>query len=79
MKTIKHAVLYKVIPRHRGRIIKLEYTPPEDTPIDTTLFLVGKGINYDTGGADIKYGGCMAGMHRDKSYAFFSFVKKKQK
>ena len=59
--------LIKVIPRHRGRIIKLEYNPPEDTPVDTTLFLVGKGINYDTGGADIKYGGSMQGMHRDKS------------
>lgn len=28
--------------------------------------LVGKGICYDTGGADIKAGGVMAGMHRDK-------------
>ena len=25
-----------------------------------------KGITYDTGGADIKAGGVMAGMHRDK-------------
>ena len=29
-----------------------------------TLYLVGKGINYDTGGADIKAGGVMAGMSR---------------
>lgn len=28
--------------------------------------LVGKGVTYDTGGADIKAGGVMAGMHRDK-------------
>jgi len=28
--------------------------------------LVGKGIVYDTGGADVKTGGMMAGMHRDK-------------
>ena len=28
--------------------------------------LVGKGITYDTGGADIKAGGIMAGMSRDK-------------
>ncbi|XP_067879104.1 putative aminopeptidase W07G4.4 [Heterodontus francisci] len=28
--------------------------------------LVGKGVTYDTGGADIKAGGIMAGMHRDK-------------
>jgi leucyl aminopeptidase len=40
-------------------------------PIDTTLFLVGKGLTYDTGGADIKYGGSMAGMHRDKCGAAF--------
>ena len=29
-------------------------------------FQVGKGITYDTGGADIKAGGIMAGMSRDK-------------
>ncbi len=39
--------------------------------VDTTLLLVGKGITYDTGGADIKYGGHMAGMHRDKCGAAF--------
>jgi leucyl aminopeptidase len=55
---------FKVTPRHKGRIIKLEYTPPADTPIDTTVFLIGKGITYDTGGADVKAGGHMAGMHR---------------
>ena len=54
----------EVTPRHRGRIIKLEYTPSSNEPIDTTLFLVGKGITYDTGGADIKTGGNMIGMHR---------------
>lgn len=37
--------------------------------VDTTLFLVGKGITYDTGGTDVKAGGVMAGMHRDKSGA----------
>jgi len=59
-----------VIPRHRGRIVKLEYTPEEGT-VDQTLMLVGKGITYDTGGADIKAGGHMAGMHRDKCGAAF--------
>ena len=54
------------VPRHRGRIVKLEYQS-EDADEDTTLFLVGKGITYDTGGADVKYGGVMAGMHRDKT------------
>lgn len=52
------------ISRHTGRIIKLEYEG--EGPIDTTLMLVGKGVTYDTGGADIKAGGVMAGMHRDK-------------
>ena len=47
-----------------GQLIKLEYTG--EGPIDQTLMLVGKGITYDTGGADIKTGGFMQGMHRDK-------------
>jgi len=54
----------KDVERHRCRLIKLEYVG--EGPIDTTLLLVGKGICYDTGGADIKAGGIMAGMHRDK-------------
>jgi leucyl aminopeptidase len=39
--------------------------------VDKTLFLIGKGITYDTGGADVKVGGIMAGMHRDKCGAGF--------
>jgi len=35
-------------------------------PVTKTLCLVGKGVTYDTGGADIKAGGVMAGMSRDK-------------
>ncbi|XP_069678900.1 putative aminopeptidase W07G4.4 isoform X2 [Periplaneta americana] len=53
------------IERHRGRIIYLTYEPSSG-PVDKTLFLVGKGVTYDTGGADIKAGGVMAGMSRDK-------------
>jgi len=53
-----------VIERHRGRIIYLTYDPPG--PVKDTLLLVGKGVTYDTGGADIKAGGVMAGMSRDK-------------
>ncbi|XP_061672835.1 putative aminopeptidase W07G4.4 [Syngnathoides biaculeatus] len=52
------------VPRHRARVVKLEYCG--EGPVGKTLMLVGKGITYDTGGADIKAGGCMAGMHRDK-------------
>jgi leucyl aminopeptidase len=64
-----------IVPRHRGRIIKLEYTPPGSDSgtlaVDKTLFLIGKGITYDTGGADIKHGGNMTSMHRDKCGAAF--------
>lgn len=55
-----------VIERHRGCIIFLEYTPPNEKEVKDTVFLVGKGVTYDTGGADIKAGGVMAGMSRDK-------------
>ena len=30
-----------------------------------------QGITYDTGGADVKVGGAMIGMHRDKCGAAF--------
>lgn len=50
--------------------MKLAYEP-EDGNVDTTLFLVGKGLTYDTGGADIKTGGNMCGMNRDKCGAAF--------
>uniref|UniRef100_A0AAG5CNM1 Cytosol aminopeptidase domain-containing protein n=1 Tax=Anopheles atroparvus TaxID=41427 RepID=A0AAG5CNM1_ANOAO len=52
------------VKRHGGRIIFLEYSPPK--PARKTVVLVGKGVTYDTGGADIKAGGIMAGMSRDK-------------
>lgn len=52
--------------RHKGRIMYLEYNPPNPSTVKETLFLVGKGVTYDTGGADIKAGGVMAGMSRDK-------------
>jgi len=67
----------RAVPRHQGRIILLEYVPPK--PSRKTLMLVGKGVTYDTGGADIKAGGIMAGMSRDKCGAaalagFMKFV-----
>lgn len=52
------------VPRHQGRLIFLEYK--SNSPPKKTLILVGKGVTYDTGGADIKAGGVMAGMSRDK-------------
>jgi leucyl aminopeptidase len=61
----------KGIERHRGRIIKLEYDSASKEQTSTSLFLIGKGLTYDTGGADVKYGGNMASMHRDKCGAAF--------
>lgn len=71
-----------VVQRHRPCVITLVYQPEGD--ITETIYLVGKGVTYDTGttarrhactvccashpagGLDIKAGGVMAGMHRDK-------------
>jgi len=52
------------VPRHDGRVIWLTYEG--EGVAKKTVYLVGKGITYDTGGADIKAGGVMAGMSRDK-------------
>ncbi|XP_076265860.1 dipeptidase B [Rhynchophorus ferrugineus] len=67
--------------RHRGRLMFLEYNPVG--PVEKTFFLVGKGVTYDTGGADVKVGGHMLGMSRDKCGAaavvgFMNFVKETQ-
>lgn len=55
------------VDRHRPRVIRLTYTP--QGPIKQTLMFAGKGVTYDTGGADLKTGGHMAGMSRDKGGA----------
>jgi leucyl aminopeptidase len=55
------------VERHHPRIVRLTFTGPGET--DETLLFAGKGITYDTGGADVKYGGHMAGMHMDKGGA----------
>ncbi|CAH8557978.1 unnamed protein product [Schistosoma bovis] len=56
--------------RHRGHVVHLEYDGSTESQIDpqqiVNLFLVGKGVTYDTGGSDLKVGGIMATMHRDK-------------
>lgn len=69
------------VKRHNGRIIFLEYISPN--PARKTLMLVGKGVTYDTGGADIKAGGVMATMSRDKCGAaavagFMQYVESRQ-
>ena len=55
------------VERHKPRVIHLEYVG--EGPIERTLLLAGKGLTYDTGGADLKVGGHMAGMSRDKGGA----------
>jgi leucyl aminopeptidase len=52
------------VERHHPRVIRLEYAAGDR--VDRTLLLAGKGLVYDTGGADLKVGGHMAGMSRDK-------------
>uniref|UniRef100_A0A914WL62 Cytosol aminopeptidase domain-containing protein n=1 Tax=Plectus sambesii TaxID=2011161 RepID=A0A914WL62_9BILA len=52
------------VPEHQARLIWLEYIP--EGPIEETLMLVGKGVTIDTGGIDLKVGGSMFGMSRDK-------------
>ncbi|WP_404402168.1 leucyl aminopeptidase family protein [Idiomarina seosinensis] len=62
------------VERHRPCVIRLEYKASRP---QRTLMLAGKGIVYDTGGADLKVGGHMAGMSRDKggAAAVAGFVK----
>jgi leucyl aminopeptidase len=55
------------VERHHPRVVKLEYVG--EGTITKTLFFAGKGVIYDTGGADIKVAGSMAGMSRDKGGA----------
>lgn len=55
------------VERHRPRVIAMEYVG--EGPIERTLFLAGKGLTYDSGGSDVKVGGQMAGMSRDKGGA----------
>jgi leucyl aminopeptidase len=55
------------VERHQPRIVRLEYVG--QGPIERSIWLAGKGVTYDTGGADLKTGGVMAGMSRDKGGA----------
>jgi leucyl aminopeptidase len=47
--------------------VRIEWTPKEKA--ERTIVLCGKGVTYDTGGADLKTDGAMAGMSRDKGGA----------
>lgn len=57
------------IDRHKPKILELLYKPSDLTRVTDTIMLVGKGVTYDTGGANIKTGDFMTGMSRDKSGA----------
>ncbi|VDK54358.1 unnamed protein product, partial [Cylicostephanus goldi] len=52
------------VKNHEARLIRLEYVGKGT--IENTYMMVGKGVTIDTGGADLKTGGHMWGMCRDK-------------
>eukprot|EP00931_Biecheleriopsis_adriatica_P058806 TRINITY_DN35098_c0_g1_i1.p1 TRINITY_DN35098_c0_g1~~TRINITY_DN35098_c0_g1_i1.p1 ORF type:complete len:515 (+),score=77.71 TRINITY_DN35098_c0_g1_i1:111-1655(+) len=52
------------VERHRPCVVRMSWSG-EGTPT-RTICIAGKGVTYDTGGADLKVGGKMAGMRRDK-------------
>ena len=53
-----------VVERHRPAVIRLTWSGRGK--VERTICVAGKGVTYDVGGADIKVGGSMAGMRRDK-------------
>lgn len=55
------------VERHHPKVIRLVYQG--EGPLEQRLYLAGKGLTYDTGGADLKTDGHMAGMSRDKGGA----------
>jgi len=55
------------VARHRPCVVRLELVP--EGPVTRTVLFAGKGVTYDTGGADLKTNGGMAGMSRDKGGA----------
>jgi leucyl aminopeptidase len=56
-----------VVERHRPCVVTLDHRGPGD--VTQTIVFAGKGVTYDTGGADLKTDGHMAGMSRDKGGA----------
>jgi leucyl aminopeptidase len=53
------------VERHKPVVVRLHYVGSGEDKKES-LYFAGKGVTYDTGGADIKTGGHMAGMSRDK-------------
>lgn len=58
-----------VVERHWPCVIYIDYEPEGMTSFDLDFYMVGKGVTYDTGGADLKVNGAMLGMSRDKGGA----------
>ncbi|KAI8982061.1 hypothetical protein BDF20DRAFT_864771 [Mycotypha africana] len=54
------------VERHHPRFVHFEYKSPDQAKVKENLYFVGKGVTYDTGGADIKCSGHMRDMSRDK-------------
>ncbi|KAL7053124.1 hypothetical protein AAHC03_025687 [Spirometra sp. Aus1] len=52
------------IPRFQGHVMKLDYNGTGT--VNTSLYFLGLGNTYDTGGADLKIDGTMVGMSRQK-------------
>ena len=52
------------VERHRPCVVRMEWSGSGEA--ERTVCVAGKGVTYDVGGADIKVGGSMAGMRRDK-------------
>ncbi|OLY83631.1 putative aminopeptidase [Smittium mucronatum] len=50
----------------RPAIVEITYKSPEQSSVSENLYLVGKGVTFDTGGINIKVGAAMNGMSRDK-------------
>lgn len=55
------------VQRHHPRVVRLSWAG--GGPVQRTICIAGKGVTYDTGGADVKVGGSMAGMRGDKGGA----------
>lgn len=55
------------VEHHKPCVVSLELNP--EGPVTRTVLFAGKGVTYDTGGADLKTNGGMAGMSRDKGGA----------
>lgn len=52
------------VERHQPRVVRLSWSG--SGPAERTVCIAGKGVTYDTGGADLKVGGSMAGLSLDK-------------